>query len=101
MKKVPTSILRRINEINELIPIVNNCNEIPYTYGGSTRPYEIQLTKEIEVKNQFVYIHELKNFYAYNFDKRYNTNSEFSLEQLKYDLSLIKRAFKKVIKNNN
>jgi len=101
MKKVPTSILRRINEINDLIPIVNNCNEIAYTYGGGTWPYEIQLTKEIEVKNQFVYIHELKNFYSYNFDNRYNTNNEFSLDQLKYDLSLIKRAFKKVIKNNN
>lgn len=101
MKKVPTSILRRINEINELIPIVNNCNEIAYTYGSGTWPYEIQLTKSIEVKNQFVYIYDLKNFYAYNFDKRYNTNNEFSLDQLKYDLSLIKRAFKKVIKNNN
>lgn len=94
MKK---AILNRINEINEMLPLVANAEEIPTTYAGSTFPYYIQLTAPIEVRNQFVYIFEDKSQYGYGFDKRYNVNDYNSLEQLKYDLTQIKRAFKKVI----
>ena len=91
------AILNRIIEINEMLPMVADSEEIPTTYAGGTFPYYIQLTAPIEVRNQFVYISEEKGMYAYNFDKRYNVNNEQSLDQLKYDLTQIKRAFKKVI----
>ena len=91
------AILNRINEINEMLPLVANAEEIPTTYAGSTFPCYIQLTAPIEVRNQFVYIFEDKSQYGYDFDKRYNVNDYDSLEQLKYDLTQIKRAFKKVI----
>ena len=94
MKK---AILNRINEINEMLPLVANAEEIPMTYAGSTHPYYIQLTAPIKVRNQFVYIFEDKSQYGYDFDKRYNVNDYDSLEQLKYDLTQIKRAFKKII----
>ena len=54
-----------------------------------------------EVRNQFVYIHEDKGYHAYGFEKRYNVNKIDgfgSVDQLKYDLSIIKRAFNKLIK---
>ena len=94
MKK---AILNRINEINSMMPLVSQSEEIPTTYAGGTWPYYIKLTAPIEVRNQFVYISEEKSEYGYNFDKRYNVNNADSLEQLKYDLTQIKRAFKKVI----
>lgn len=95
MKK---SLINRINAINELLPKVIEADEIPTTYAGCTFPYYIQLTAPIRIKNQFVYISEDKSQYGYNFDKRYNVNDEYSLEQLSYDLTQIKRAFNKVLK---
>lgn len=95
MKK---SILNRINAINEMLPKVNQSDEIPSTYAGGTFPYYIELNAPIRVKNQFVYISEEKSQYGYGFDKRYNVNNEGSLEQLMYDLTQIKRAFTRTIK---
>ena len=99
MKTITKAIQRRIDSINELLPLVNNLDEIPETYAGGTWPYYIQLTGPIKTKNQFVYIQEEKGQYNYGFDKRYNVNDEYSLDQLKYDLSIIKRAFNKSLKN--
>ena len=94
MKK---SILTKINAINDMLGAVNKAEEIPFTYDGGTWPYYIQLTAPIETKNQFVYIHEEKGMYNFGFEKRYNTNNEWSTEELNHHLNLIKRAFKKVI----
>lgn len=98
MKK---SLVNRIESINAMLPAVNQADEIPYTYDGGTWPYYIQLTGPIQVKNQFVYIQEEKGLYNYGFEKRYNTNKEEgfgSMEELKRHLTLINRAFQKVIK---
>ena len=99
MKK---AIQNRIDEINEMLPIVNDSSDIATTMADSTYESYVILTKQIEVKNQFVYIHEDKTYHGYGFEKRYNVNKEDgfdSLGQLKYDLSIIKRAFNKLIKN--
>ena len=98
MKTFPKAIAKRISEINAMIDIINQLDEIPYTYGGGTFPSYIQLTKDIVIKNQFVYIHEVEGRYNYGFDKRYNVNCEGSLEMLKYDLSLIYRTFRKSLR---
>lgn len=87
--------------INEMLPTVLKSDEIPSTYAGGTFPYYVQLAAPIVVQNQFVYIKEDKvGGYSYSFEKRYNVNDEWSLDQLKYDLRIIKIAFNAVIKNN-
>ena len=96
MKKAITNI---IDQINEMIPEVNNLSDYVTTYDGGTFPYYIILDKPIEVKNQYVYIHENKGGHRYGFDKRYNTNNEWKLEELIYHLRLIRKEFKKAIKN--
>lgn len=96
MKKSITNI---INQINEMLPEVNNLSDYVSTYDGGTFPYFIILNKPIEVKNQYVYIHEDKAEYSYGFDKRYNTNNEWKLEELMYSLRLIRKEFNKAIKN--
>jgi len=102
MKK---AIQNRIDAINEMLPLVEkhelSTGHLATTMAGSTYESYVILTQPIEVKNQFVYIHEDKGYHAYGFEKRYNVNKEEgfgSLEQLKYDLSIIKRAFNKLIK---
>lgn len=100
MKSVSKSLLNRIAKINDMLPEVLDSEEIPHTYAGGTWPYDIELTGPIEVKGKYVYIHEFTSQYGYGFDKRYNVNNEGSLDQLKYDLTQITRAFKKVLTNN-
>lgn len=83
-----------------MLPAVNQSEEIPCTYDGGTWPYCVQLDAPIRVKNQFVYIPEQKGQHAYGFEKRYNVNKPEgvgSLEELKHHLSVITRAFKKVL----
>ena len=83
-----------------MLDAVNQADEIPSTYDGGTWPYYIQLTGPIKIKNQFVYIPEEKGQFNYGFEKRYNTNKLEgfgSLEDLSRHLTLISRAFKKVI----
>lgn len=101
MKRFPTGIRKRITEINSMIDRVNQLDEIPCTYAGSTFPYLIQLTGNILIRNQFVYIQEQKGRWNYGFDKRYNVNNEGSFEQLKYDLSIIYRTFRKELRKAN
>ena len=100
MKK---AIQNRIDAINDMLPVVEKhevaTGNLATTMAGSTYESYVILTKPIEVKNQFVYIHEDKSYHGYGFDKRYNVNNEWQLDQLKYDLSIIKRAFNKLIKN--
>ena len=96
MKK---SITNTINQINEMLPEVNKLSDYVSTYDGGTFPYFIILNKPIEVKNQYVYIYEDKIEYSYGFDKRYNTNNEWKLEELVYSLRLIRKEFKKAINN--
>ena len=100
-KSVSKSIMNRIMAINELLPTVLKSDEIPSTYAGGTWPYYVQLEAPIVVKNQFVYIKEdfVQHGYSYGFEKRYNVNDEWSLDQLKYDLRIIKIAFNSVVKN--
>jgi len=98
MKKV---IQDRINTINEMLPMVNKSDDYATTTGGSTMESYVILNKPIEIKNQFVYIHEDKGFHSYGFDKRYNVNNHWQLQQLKYDLLVIQRAFNKLIKTYN
>ena len=98
-KTVSKAIMNRIIAINEMLPNVLNADEIPVSYGGGTWPYYIDITAPIVVSNQFVYIKEDKGQYSYGFEKRYNVNNDEQLDELKYHLSIIKRAFNKVIKN--
>jgi hypothetical protein len=93
------AIQNRIEAINEMLPMVKEQSDFATTTAGSTYESYVILTQPIEVKNQFVYIHEDKGYHAYGFEKRYNINNEWQFDQLKYDLSIIKRAFNKLIKN--
>ena len=98
------NLIKLINEINELTPLVNQCNDYAYTYDGGTWPYYIILDGDIIIKNQFVYIPQTKNFSsAYLFEKRYNINKkdDFSINgknQLLQHLRVIKKAYKKLLK---
>lgn len=105
IKKIPKAVLNRIDEINRLLPIVNNLDTIPLTYDGGTYPEYVILAKPIKVKNQFVYIVGEKGRNERKFEKRYNTNKRVDLWEdtnglasLKYELSVILRAFKRAIK---
>ena len=98
-KRVSKAIMNRILAINEMIPSVVNADEIPTSYAGGTWPFIIDIQVPIVASNQFVYIKEEKGMHSYGFEKRYNVNNEGQLDQLKYDLSIIKRAFNQVIKN--
>ena len=99
-KSVSKAIINRIVAINEMLPSVLNADEIPTSYAGGTWPFIIDIQVPIVVSNQFVYIKEEKGMDCYGFEKRYNVNNEGQLDQLKYDLSIIKRAFNQVTKNN-
>ena len=104
IKKIPKAVLNRIDEINKLLPLVNDLDTIPLTYDGGTYPEYVILKKPIRVKNQYVYIvgggrNERK------FEKRYNTNKRVDLlwdtnglASLKYELSVILRAYKRALK---
>ena len=99
-KSVSKAIMNRIIAINEMLPSVLNADEIPTSYAGGTWPFIIDIQVPIVVSNQFVYIKEEKVMDSYGFEKRYNVNNEGQFDQLKYDLSIIKRAFNQVTKNN-
>jgi|DEB0MinimDraft_10_1074344.scaffolds.fasta_scaffold114515_4 hypothetical protein len=100
MKK---AIVNKVNLINEMILEFKALDlEIPVTYDGGTFPYYIDING-VSIKNQFVYIDENKSQYAYNFEKRYNTNKEWgigSMEELNHHLNLIKRVLTKSLKEN-
>jgi hypothetical protein len=102
-KQVKKMFLNKIAEINEMLQDVKRCEDVPFSYAGTTIPFYIELDKKIEIKNQFVYIFEKNQKFNYGFAKRYNTNSaegENSKDHLLYDLNLIKKTFKAHIKKN-
>lgn len=98
-KQISKSILNRINSINDMLIESNELNLSVGSYAGSTHYSYLDIEKPIEVKNQFVYIFWSDNRYNYNKGKqRYNVNNNFDLDDLKYDLSLISREYKKELK---
>lgn len=103
-KKFPIAITRMINEINELLPAVNDSNSYAGTYAGSTMYSYIILNGPIRVKNQFVYIDSSKFDNNYEFAKRYNVNNRecdlIGRPALAYELRIILKAFKELLKNN-
>lgn len=104
MKKVSTSLAKRITEINELMQQANELELIVYTYGGGTYPYQVNI-KPIEISNQFVYIEAMsQSNHSFIRKERYNVNNLVTwdangLTHLKSDLTYIKRALVNAIKN--
>ena len=107
--KIKKSILDKINEINELLPIVDEMENYAVTYADSTYPSFVILEKPIEIKNQFVYVFYEDSRYNYVEGKqRYNLNKKGEFDEygevyLLQDLKIILKAFKKLIggKNND
>ena len=107
-KKFPIAVKRRIDEINNLLPKVEDASDIAGGYFGSTMYSYVQLTKPIEIKNNYVYIHTPKtSTYQsnnYPFEKRYNVNNKDEydangLKGLKQDLGIILKAFKQLLRD--
>lgn len=101
MKKLPKSIENRINEINEMIPLIDQLDDFAYTYSGGTYPYKVDI-KPIEINKLKVII---KAKYPINVNSNdflvneiYNTNDFYNMDALKCDLSVILKAFKKALK---
>jgi hypothetical protein len=105
--KIKKSITDRINEINQLLPTVDDLLSYPITYLDGTFPSYVIVTQPIEIKNQFVYIHYDKSFDNYDQGKiRFNVNKkgkfdEYGEDYLITDLKVILKAFKKAIKEDN
>ena len=104
--KMKKAIINRVEEINAMLPKINELDYFVTTYDGGTFPYYIILTKPIEIKNQYVYIYEKQSRNIpcdfYNFEKRYNANSDKVIggyDDLLYSLNLIRKEFKKALKN--
>jgi hypothetical protein len=105
MKKVSTSLVKRIDEINELMQQVNELELTAYTYGGGTFPHIVNI-KPIAIKNQFVTIETAsKSQYDFISKERFNVDKlaiwdTNGMNDLKYNLTHIKRAFINAINNN-
>jgi hypothetical protein len=93
-----TSIKNKINEINSLIPLVDQLDHFVYTYAGGTWPYMIDINP-IQIEGDKVII-TAKAIGKNDFitDQNYNTDEYYSLDELKYDLATILKAFKKALK---
>ena len=101
--KLPLALHRKIDEINKMLPQLENVDEMPGGYFGSTHYSYVELEKPIEAKGNFVYIYGAPGRYNYSFEKRYNINKKDAgdwggLEMLKHDLNVINKAFKQVLK---
>lgn len=101
MKKLPKSIENRISEINAMLPQIGNLENYVYTYCGGTWPYLINI-EPIQINGLKVIIKAIDERVNYksNYITReaYKVSDADSLENLKYDLSIILRAFKKALK---
>ena len=87
-----------------MLPDLEYSENIPGGYFGSTHYSYVELTKPIEVKDNFVIIHSKPGRYNYPFEKKYNVNKKGideigGLDALKYDLNNINKAFKQALKN--
>ena len=106
-KKFPVAVQRRVDEINEMLPKVNESGDYASTYAGSTMESYIILDKPIQIKGNFVYISEEDSRWGkYGFEKRYNVNDTRDVYEsikgrkaLMSDLGIIKRAFTKLLKS--
>jgi hypothetical protein len=106
-KKFPVAVKRRIDEINEMLPKVNESGDYASTYAGSTMESYIILDKPIQIKGNYVYISEEDSSWGnYGFEKRYNVNDTKDIYEsingrkgLMLDLGIIKRAFTKLLKS--
>lgn len=118
-RKISTAMFKRIEEVQNLVNTYkkyeDNFNTWPSTYDGTTIESWV-VVDEIKTKNQFVYINAQKDFSRrcgfgnnYSFGgwssctkrtPRYNVNQEFDLEELKHDLTVIKRTLNKFFKDN-
>jgi len=103
MKK---ATLTRINEIKALLPIVKELDCYPATYAGGTMESYV-IIEDIVINNQFVTIIGEQSMYNFISGKeRFNVNkldayASNGLADLNYNLSIILKAFKKAIKNND
>ena len=106
-KKFPVAVQRRVDEINEMLPKVNESGDYASTYAGSTMESYIILDKPIQIKGNYVYISEEDSRWGkYGFEKRYNVNDTRDVYEsikgrkaLMSDLGIIKRAFTKLLKS--
>lgn len=105
MKTLKKSTLKKIENINSLIVIVNELNEIPFTYNSGTFPHYVSI-KPIKVKNQFVTIESnIKEFSFIDNKERYNINKtsicgdNYCEKHLNYTLNVISKAFNQALKN--
>ena len=96
MKKFPTALQRRIDEVNEFISLADNLDLIPGGFCGSTHYCYVDL-EPIVVKNQFVYFTN-KSKSQYNLitgkRERLNVNNEEDLQSINYYLKVIRRTLK-------
>lgn len=97
------STLKKINEINDLINVINELGEIPVTYAGGTFPHYVSI-KPITIKNQFVTIESDINHYSfidkkerYNINKKSICGDEYCQKHLEYTLNIILKSFKKIL----
>ena len=100
--KVPRVVENKVKEINDLIRWVQDKDNIVGGYFGSTYYEYLDFEKPIEIRNQFVYIEYYKGGVKGKVKERYNFNQETgynSLEELKWELSRILRAFRKAKKD--
>ena len=104
--KMPIAIERKINEVNDLLPIVKDLDETPVTYGGGTFPSYVDI-QAINVKGKFVTIVGGNSPYSMIKGKeRFNANkvSMFGDENCRKDLednlNIIIRTYRKALKNN-
>ena len=98
------SLLKKIDLINSMIDQVNNADDMPVTYAGTTWPYYV-LIEPIEVKNQFVTIRSaidnnsfIEGKERYNINKTSVMGDQYCAEHLNYTLNIILKAFKKATK---
>ena len=95
-KQISKQLQRRINEINTML---EQCrDEYPVSYFGSTYPTYLVFSELIRVNNQFVYFVADKNMYNNIASQRFNCNDPEQLDELKYNLTHIRRALKETIK---
>jgi len=98
--KVPKAIDNKVKEINSLIKWAEDKDNIVGGYFGSTYYTYLSFKKPIRIVNQFVYIeyHDGEKLVKerYNFNK---PTGYLSLEELKWELSRILRAYRKAKKD--
>jgi hypothetical protein len=99
MQKIPKQIENRILEINAMLPQIDNLDQFVYTYAGGTWPYIINIDP-IQINGFKITIKAKNQKYGHNYinEETYKADNEYNLENLKYDLSVILRAFKKALK---